>query len=67
MGVSEPGLQVIVRFPDAIPHEVQGPALMLLELTLRTLTKLDIRVTKDLMGDDSKLRKLMTIKQRESL
>ena len=40
---------------------------MLLELTLRTLTKLDVRVVKDLQGDDSKLRKLMTIKQRQSL
>jgi len=65
--MAEQGLQVVVRFPDAIPHEVQGPALMLLELTLRTLTKLDVRVVKDLQGDDSKLRKLMTIKQRESL
>lgn len=65
--MSEPGLQVLVRFPEAVPLEVQGPALMLLELTLRTLTRLDIRVVKDLQGDDSKLRRLMTIKQRESL
>ena len=65
--MSEPGLQVIVRFPDAIPHDVQGPALLLLELTLRTLTRLDIRAVKDLQGDDSKLRKLMTTTQREKL
>jgi hypothetical protein len=63
----EPGLQVVVHFPEAIPSDVQGPALLLLELTLRTLTKLDVRVTKALMGDDSKLRRLMTIKQREGL
>jgi len=65
--MSEHGLQVVVRFPDAIPHDVQGPALLLLELTLRTLTKLDVRAVKDLQGDDSKLRKLMTITQRERL
>ena len=65
--MSEPGLQVVVRFPDAIPHEVQGPVLLWLELTLRTLTKLDVRAVKDLQGDDSKLRKLMTITQREHL
>ena len=65
--MSEPGLQVVVRFPDAIPHEVQGPVLLWLELTLRTLTKLDVRAVKDLQGDDSKLRKLMTITQREKL
>ena len=65
--MAESGLQVVVRFPDAVPHEVQGPALLLLELVLRTLTRLDVRVVKDLQGDDSKLRKLMTIQQREKL
>jgi hypothetical protein len=57
----------VVRFPDAIPHEVQGPALLWFEMTLRTLSKLDVRVVKDLQGDDSKLRRLMTITQREKL
>jgi hypothetical protein len=65
--MAEQGLQVLVQFPDGVPTEVQGPALMLLELTLRTLTKTDVRVVKNLKGDDSKLRSLMTIKQRESL
>ena len=63
----EPGLQVVVRFPDTIPSAVQGPALLELEKTLRTLTKLDVRVVKDLMGDDSKLRRSMTLVQREKL
>lgn len=65
--MSDQGLQVVVRFPPEIPAEVQGPALLVLELILRTLTRQDVRVTKDLMGDDSKLRRLMTIKQRENL
>ena len=65
--MSDERLEVTVTFPAEIPTDVQGPALMLLELTLRTLTKRDIRVVKDLKGDDSKLRRLMTIKQRESL
>ena len=65
--MAESGLQVVVRFPDAIPHDVQGPALLWLEMTLRTLTKQDVRVVKDLMGDDSKLRRLMTVQQREKL
>lgn len=60
-------IEVTVTFPKSIPLYVQGPTLLLLELVLRTLTKMDVRVVKDLMGDDSKLRKLMTIKQRESL
>jgi hypothetical protein len=65
--MAENGLQVVVRFPESISHEVQGPALLWLELTLRMLTKADVRVVKDLQGDDSKLRKLMTIHQREKL
>lgn len=63
----EPGLQVIVRFPDAVPVEAQGPALLWFEHTLRLLTKLDVRVVKELMGDDSKLRRFMTIEQRDKL
>ena len=63
----EKGLEVTVVFPPEVPTDAQGPALMLLEMTLRTLTKLDVRVVKDLKGDDSKLRRLMTITQRNNL
>ena len=65
--MAEQGLQVTVKFPAEISTDVQGPALLLMELTLRTLTKLDVRVVKDLQGDDSKLRRLMTIQQRDRL
>lgn len=65
--MADKGIEVVVTFPAEISTDVQGPTLMLLELTLRTLTKLDVRVVKDLKGDDSKLRKLMTIQQREAL
>ena len=65
--MADPGVQVKVTFPQEIPADVQGPALMVMELLLRTLTKLDVRVVKELQGDDSKLRRLMTVKQREGL
>ena len=65
--MAEHGLQVVVKFPSEIGADFQGPVLMQMEMTLRILTKLDIRVVKDPMGDDSKLRRLMTIKMRESL
>lgn len=65
--MSEPGVQVLVKFPAAVPTEAQGPALLQMEQTLRASTKLDVRVVKDLQGDDSRLRKLMTIQQREKL
>jgi hypothetical protein len=65
--MAEHGLQVVVKFPEGISTDVQGPALLLFELALRTITKQDVRCVKDLQGDDSKLRRLMTIQQRESL
>ena len=65
--MAEHGLQVVVKFPAEIPADTQGPVLMCMELLLRTLTKQDVRVVKDPMGDDSKLRRLMTIKMRENL
>ena len=65
--MAEHGLQVVVRFPDGISTEVQGPVLLCMEMLLRTMTKQDVRCVKDLQGDDSKLRRLMTIHQRESL
>lgn len=65
--MAEQGLQVVVKFPNEVPVGVQGPALLMMEKHLRAITTLDVRVVKDLMGDDSKLRRFMTIKQRESL
>ena len=65
--MAEAGLQVIVRFPDGISHDAQGRALLIMEKALREMTKQDIRVVKDLMGDDSKLRRNMTIQMRQKL
>jgi hypothetical protein len=63
----EKGIEVVVCFPEEIATNVQGPVLMTMELLLRTMTSLDVRVVKDLKGDDSKLRRLMTIQQRDKL
>ena len=65
--MAEHGLQVVVKFPKEIPLDAQGPALLLMEQTLRAATKLDVRVVKDLMSDDSKLRVRMTLEQRAKL
>ena len=61
------GLEVVVKFPAGVPLVVQGEFLLRAERNLRGETGLDIRVVKDLMGDDSKLRRVMTIAQREKL
>ena len=61
------GLEVVVRFPPGVPLAAQGVFLLNAERNLRGFTGLDIRVVKDLMGDDSKLRRVMTLEQRERL
>ena len=65
--MAEHGLQVVVKFPKEIPLGVQGPFLLDMEKRLRADTKMDVRVVKDLMGDDSKLRARMTIEMRQKL
>lgn len=58
---------VTVKFPDDVPGEAQGKALLAFETHLRQLTNMDVRVFKDRMGDDSKLRVMMTKEQRNAL
>lgn len=65
--MADKGIEVVVKFPPTVPTAAQGPALLHLEAELRASTRLDIRVVKDLMGDDSKLRIRMTQAQRDSL
>ena len=65
--MAEQGLQVVVKFPKDVPLAAQGHALLLMERELRAITGQDIRVVKDLMGDDSKLRRMMTVEMRAKL
>ena len=65
--MAEQGLQVVVKFPTGISLQIQGPFLLDMEKSLRASTGLDVRVVKDLMGDDSKLRVRMTLEQRAKL
>ena len=65
--MAERGIEVVVRFPAQIPLAVQGSFLLNAEKALRAATSLDVRVVKDLMGDDSRLRVRMTLEQRSKL
>ena len=60
-------LHARVAFGSAIGPDAQAKALFELEKLLRAITGQDCRAYKDLMGDDSKLRVMMTPKQREKL
>lgn len=65
--MAEKGIEVLVTFPAAVPLDAQGSALLQMEKMLRSATRLDVRVVKNLKGDDSKLRVMMTQAQRDRL
>ena len=65
--MAEHGLQVLVTFPDGVPLNAQGPALLAFEKHLRSLVPSDVRVVKALKGDDSRLRVMMTPAKRDAL
>lgn len=65
--MAEHGLQVVVKFPAEIALSIQGPFLLDMEKSLRASTGQDVRVVKDLQGDDSKLRVMMTLEKRNKL
>lgn len=61
------GVKVIVAFDEQVPLAAQGEALLALEKILRGATGLDVRVTKKLQQDDSRLRVMMTPEMRARL
>ena len=62
-----PDNHVLVRFGKNIPGAAQAKAMMAFERVLRELIAAEIEVFKDTMGDDSKLRVLMTPEERMKL
>lgn len=60
-------IKVTVHFQDGIEPQHEAVALMGFEKQLRALTGLDCRVFKHRMGDDSKLRVMMSKKERDAL
>lgn len=62
-------LHVVVRFGSDIPGDVQARSLLEFERILRKNSegKLHIEVFKEIMGDDSRLRTMMTKEQRDKL
>lgn len=61
-------LHVEVKFGKDVPYAMQGQALLDFERNLRRLTGgLWIEVFKEIKGDDSKLRVMMTQEERAKL
>jgi hypothetical protein len=57
-------IKVIVHCGDGIPDDVQAKAMFDFEVNLRKLSGLDIRVLKERMGDDSKLRVMTDMRRK---
>ena len=62
-----PDFHVQVSFGKGISSDAQGRAMLAFEKYLRELTRGPVEVFKETMGDDSKLRVLMTKEQRAKL
>ena len=56
-------IRVIVRFDDGVPDDIQAKCLFDFEIALRTMSGMDVRVLKDRMADDSKLRVVMDLRR----
>lgn len=58
--------KVVVGFDDGIPDDLQAKAMFDMEVFLRSNCKEDIRVFKERMADDSKLRVVMDMRRQKS-
>lgn len=58
-------IRVIVRLDEGVPDDIQAKCLFDFELALRKASGLDVRVFKDRMADDSKLRIIMDARRKK--
>jgi hypothetical protein len=58
--------EVLVKFGPSIPGAAQAKTMFDMELALQKMGH-DVRVLKETMGDDSKLRVMMTAEERDKL
>lgn len=61
----KPYIAVTVKFDGDVPSGAQSKAMMNFERQLRVLTSLDIRVFKELMADDSPLRRVVDMRRKK--
>lgn len=58
--------EVLVKFGSGVPSMEQAKVMFDMELALQRMGH-DVRVLKETMGDDSKLRVMMTAEERDKL
>ena len=59
-------IRAVVRFDDGVPDDVQAKCLFDFEISLRVLTGRDVRVFKERMADDSRLRVVMDARRKKA-
>ena len=57
-------IKVTVHFEDGVPDDVQSKSMFDFEVNIRRLSGLDIRVLKDRMADDSRLRTITDMRRK---
>lgn len=57
-------IKVVVHFDDGVPDDLQAKAMFDMELYLRSHSPEDIRVIKERMQDDSKLRVITDMRRK---
>ena len=58
-------IKVTVDFQDGVPDDCQSKALFDFEIALRERSGMDVRVVKERMQDDSKLRVVMDMRRKK--
>lgn len=58
-------LRALVKFDDGVPDDIQAKCMFDFERALRARTGLDVRVYKDRMADDSKLRVITDMRRKK--
>jgi hypothetical protein len=58
-------IEVVVKFGDGVPDDIQAKAMFDFERSLREMSDLDVRVFKERMADDSKLRVVMDMRREK--
>lgn len=58
-------IEVVVKFAPGVPDDIQAKAMFDFEKSLRVMSDLDVRVFKERMADDSKLRVVMDMRREK--
>lgn len=58
-------IRCIVKFDDGLPDDVQAKAMFDFEKNMRERSGMDVRVQKERMADDSKLRRIVDMRRKK--